>query len=730
MNFISKSLTRQLTLYVGLALFTLLSLCIAFITRMVNTSFTDISKNYLISTAERYGESTAKILTMEYNIAKTLQASLERYEDIPEAERRTYINNLLKHTLELNPDLVDAYCVWKADALDSFDHLYKNYDETYDETGRLIPYWTYDGSKIECCALTDYEGSFWYEEPMKKNKGILIQPNLYEVGGTMMWVCGVAFPIHNSKGQIMGMLGVDMSLNSLSSILKEAKLYESGYLSLIAHTGLIAVTKNSKDEGQLSKDFSSKETAALFTKSAKDKTPFPINGIEDNKKITKYYKPFTVGDADEVWFLGVNVPTKEVYRSGTKIVANVVIIFHLTLIAVILLSYFIIRRVSKDLHKGELAMKNIAQGDGDLTVRMEVKNSNELGRMYTYFNETMKKLQNSISQVKNVSITMQDQSVDLSDNMNDTAAAANQITANIESVNRQIQLQGQNVMEATESMSSVKSSVENLVSDIQSQSSCVVESSSAIEEMVANIRSVTGILEKNSDTIKALETSSGSGRSSVEGTVLATDKIKQQSETLLEASNIIQNIASQTNLLAMNAAIEAAHAGDSGKGFSVVADEIRKLAEDSNEQGKTITNNLTEVLKSINEVADSTNKLQEIFSEIYGLAQQVAQQELTIMNAMQEQSEGGTQVLEAIKKINDITENVRSGGHTMQDESNAVNEKMEHLARLTDEIMASMEEMALGMENINNSINSVNDLTRKNSSNIEILGTTVDKFKV
>jgi len=80
MNFISKSLTRQLTLYVGLALFTLLSLCIAFITRMVNTSFTDISKNYLISTAERYGESTAKILTMEYNIAKTLQASLERYE--------------------------------------------------------------------------------------------------------------------------------------------------------------------------------------------------------------------------------------------------------------------------------------------------------------------------------------------------------------------------------------------------------------------------------------------------------------------------------------------------------------------------------------------------------------------------------------------------------------------------------------------------------------------------
>jgi methyl-accepting chemotaxis protein len=248
--------------------------------------------------------------------------------------------------------------------------------------------------------------------------------------------------------------------------------------------------------------------------------------------------------------------------------------------------------------------------------------------------------------------------------------------------------------------------------------------------MVANIKSVTGILQKNGDTIKLLESSSENGRQSIDGTVLVTQKIKQQSETLLEASTVIQNIAEQTNLLAMNAAIEAAHAGESGKGFSVVADEIRKLAEDSNQQGKAITTNLTEVLSSINEVADSTGALQEIFSKIYSLTQQVAQQELTIMNAMQEQSEGGTQVLSAIKQINDVTVNVRAGSDSMQRENSAINEKMEHLSRLTDEITSSMEEMSLGIETINNSINSVNDLTRKNTENIETLGKAVGKFKV
>ena len=210
----------------------------------------------------------------------------------------------------------------------------------------------------------------------------------------------------------------------------------------------------------------------------------------------------------------------------------------------------------------------------------------------------------------------------------------------------------------------------------------------------------------------------------------STKKIQEQSETLLEASKVIQNIASQTNLLAMNASIEAAHAGEAGAGFAVVADEIRKLAEDSNVQGKKITKNLKVVLDSIKTVTTSTETLQSKFNQIYDITQKVAEQETTIMRAMQEQREGGGQVLGAMKQINDITVSVKNDSGVMQTSIADVNQNMADLARLTSEITASMQEMELGIENINQSINSVNDLTHANRDSIDRLDNVVEKFIV
>jgi len=728
-NFLKKTITRELTVLICGFLAVLFIIGGIVIETIINKSYRNISQDYLSSVANEYSQSTNKILSLEYSICTTLQTTMEQFEEISADKRRDFFNNVLKSTLQENKNLVDAYCVWEPDALDGLDAKYAN-TENHDETGRFIPYWTRVGSTIECTYLTDYVGGFWYENPLHSSKGILIEPNPYEIGGETVYVCGVAFPIHNKSGKPVGVVGIDMTLSSVTELLKSAEIYETGYLSLISATGIKAVDKFEEHKGQIDDEFITGEPMNLFRKASGTLKPFQYEVMEEGKKVIRRYVPMKIMDADEIWFLGVNAPVKEVTKNANKIVIFIVCAFLIMLILLILICEIVINHFAKDVKKGVAAIKNIAQGDGDLTVRMNVKNQNELNQMYGFFNETLEKIQTSIKSVKDVTEIMTSHGRELGETMSTTAASANEITSNIESVNRQVQMQGQNVLEASGSMEKIQATVADLIDRIQSQSSCVVESSSAIEQMVANIQSVTGILHKNSDTIKELEVSSESGRKNIDETVQATTKIQEQSQILLEASTVIQNIASQTNLLAMNAAIEAAHAGESGKGFSVVADEIRKLAEDSNHQGKKITLNLKQVIESINVVADSAIKLQEIFNQIYEYSQKVSQQEMTILNAMQEQSEGGTQVLTAMKEINDITIHVKEGGDAMHQETVSTAEKMDHLSRLTEEITCNMEEMSIGMESINQSINDVNDLTHKNTDNIGSLGLEVKKFKV
>lgn len=728
-KFFTKSLTRQLVLSIAASLLFYLVLCGVLITSTVKKNFDSVTTDYLSTTAEKYAESTNRILTTEYSLCTELQTILEDVRDIPVSSRREFINKLLKNTLIENESLVDAWTVWEPNALDGLDSRYRN-TENHDETGRFIPYWTRVGDLIECCALTDYEGSFWYDKPLNSDVGILINPNPYEIGGEIIYVCGVAFPIRGENGEKLGVVGLDMSLTTLSEMLKSAKVFDTGYLSLISADGFKAVDYKPELEGQIDAEFKSGDTGSMFSKAKNDLKPFGYKIEQNDKQYIRHWVPLKVMKAKETWFLGVNVPLREVREGTIKVVRFIIFCFTIALLIMIGVSYVIIKRVTKELGKGEVAMKNIAQGDGDLTVRMDVKNDNELGKMFKYFNQTIEKIQSSIKIVHDSAANLQAQSITLTENISDTASAANEITSNIESVNRQIKQQEGSVREANNSVNCITNDVDSLIESINKQTTSVSQSSSAIEEMVANIRSVTDILNKNSTTIKSLEKSSEEGRVNIEDTVSATLKIKEQSEILLEASNVIQNIAEQTNLLAMNAAIEAAHAGEAGKGFSVVADEIRKLAEDSNTQGKNITENLQEVLSSIEAVSESAISMQNIFNEIYSLTQQVAQQELTILSAMQEQSEGGSQVLAAIKEINDITVSVNEGGANMQSETKAVNEHMNGLLRLTEEITASMEEMSIGMESINKAINKVNDLTHKNSENIDELGTVVSKFKV
>ncbi len=567
----------------------------------------------------------------------------------------------------------------------------------------------------------------WYKEAVSNNGKIGFSDAYVASDGTKSIIASKSY--NDNYGNLHGVIAMDINLDRLTEILS-TKNSESAKESYIVtdKTGTVIINQfapekefvNIKDLGiDAIKNYSGGE---LETKNAN------INGQK--------YDIIAFSSSNE--FVPLNyiviIPRKYIRSFVLNVLSTLMICTIIAIAIGIVTLYILIVQVGKPLTKITEMLKSISEEEeGDLSARIEITGGFGKGDavlMARYFNKTLEKIQTSIIKVKSESENMQKLGTVLSDNMNETAAAANQITSNINSVTHEVQMQSDNVKSADSSVQEINKNVENLINNIESQSSCVVESSSAIEEMVANIRSVTKILETNGNTISSLEKSSEEGKTSIATSVTATEKIREQSKILLDASNVIQNIASQTNLLAMNAAIEAAHAGESGKGFSVVADEIRKLAEDSNTQGKKITENLKDVLETIEDIGKSSASLQAKFNEIYDLTQKVSEQELTIMHAMQEQSEGGGQVLEAMKEINDITVNVKTGGSQMQSATTSVNNEMSSLIRITNEITASMNEMEQGINNINKSINEVNDLTHQNSQSIENLNDVVRTFKV
>src|SRR5215510_6940703 len=248
--------------------------------------------------------------------------------------------------------------------------------------------------------------------------------------------------------------------------------------------------------------------------------------------------------------------------------------------------------------------------------------------------------------------------------------------------------------------------------------------------MLANIQSVTQTLVKNKDNVEELLQASEVGRSGLQDVAGDIQEIARESEGLLEINSVMENIASQTNLLSMNAAIEAAHAGEAGKGFAVVADEIRKLAESSSEQSKTIGSVLKKIKGSIDKITSSTENVLKKFEAIDTSVTTVAVQEDNIRNAMEEQGVGSRQILDGVGGVNEITRLVRNDASQMLTGSKEVIKESKDLEKVTQEIASGINEMASGAHEINAAVTQVNEISIKNREGIGALIKEVSRFKV
>jgi methyl-accepting chemotaxis protein len=668
------------------------------------------------------------------DMARTLSQLMTRYDEIDRNDRRPLFNMMLRSLLEENPEITAVSTTWEPNVLDGRDAEFADTRGT-DGSGRFIPYWFRSGTGIDVEPLVDYEvpgKGDYYLLPKKNGTEILVEPYEYMIGGRKVLLTTAAAPIKRG-GRFAGTVNIDITLDDIQKRLEQIKPYEGTVAFVYSNSGLVAghfdPERLGKPMAETENDVAGPYLADLREAVRKGEAFSFSNYVPRFKKSMFFVNvPLHMGRTMSSWSLMLGIPSDVISAPIYRMLIAGIVIAVLMILLISGGALLLSKSISNPLKRMLAVLGDI--GEGDLTKRLEAHGKDEIGDMTRSFNGTLDKIRTLIVMIREQAQSLSKTGTELSANMTETAAAVNEITANIRGVKGRVINQSAGVTETNATMEQITAHIDKLNSHIEEQTISVSQSSSAIEQMLANIRSVTQTLVKNADNVTALAGASEIGRSGLQEVAADIQEIARESEGLLEINAVMENIASQTNLLSMNAAIEAAHAGEAGKGFAVVADEIRKLAENSGEQSKTISLVLKKIKDSIDKITFSTNEVLNKFEAIDSGVRIVSDQEENIRNAMEEQNTGSRQILEAIGRLNDISKMVKVGSMEMLEGSKEVIQESKNLEALTQEIANGMNEMASGADEINVAVNKVNTISGENRESIDTLVKEVSKFKV
>ena len=374
------------------------------------------------------------------------------------------------------------------------------------------------------------------------------------------------------------------------------------------------------------------------------------------------------------------------------------------------------------------ALDEIAAGEGDLRVKLEVSSKDEIGMVAEHFNVFISSLHNIISTVKKSVVSLSVTSRGLTSSMTTAQGALDKITGAISMVQGQMNTQSSAVSDVSNTIQDIGSKVSSLNNIIEEQTSSVNDSVSSVEQMLANIQSVTDALARSTTQFENLSRVSEIGFQKIADVQSKVMDISGKSRSMSEANAVIDNIAAQTNLLAMNAAIEAAHAGEAGRGFAVVAGEIRKLAESSSAQSKSISAALKELVASITDVVDTSQTLSKAFEDVRNAIAVLADELRIVQNVMDQQSAGNRRVHSSFETIHRLNNEVRTSAAQMASGSQSILAKTADLVAITNEINDSMSKMTSSAEEIGEAVGNVVSLSKTTEQGVQTVKAQIGRF--
>ena len=689
-----------------------------------------VAINYTLNKARHLGGQFESFLESRFSALEASAAVMGRFESVPADARRSFLDGAVRGMAGAAGEA--AWVIWNRDALDGPDAARIGAPGT-DGNGRFVAAYARTAAGGSAASLMQgFEAEGFYLQPLVTGRRALANPAYRLLAGERRSVVTFSVPVRNPAGVTVAVAGLDIPLAQMNERGQDIEIIYDGTFAAVFSADGAAISHPAA--GNLGRNLRETERALLgqhlvaFADAVgagqERRFDFNLGGAFFRFHLVP------VGAGGSAWVYSLALPMNKVGADAFAMVFFALKLCGMTIVMVLLASFFVSRGISRPIARMATVLRDISSGGGDLTVRLPEGGSSEIADASHYFNQTIGKIRELIVTIKKRADALAGIGDELYGNMTNTALAMNQIAANIQNIKDKVINQGTSVAETYATMEQITSNINRLGDHVERQGGAVVQSSAAVEQMLASIQSVTVTLGKNAKNVEDLRESSQSSSSSLQDVVDDIQAIARESQGLLEINDLMEEIASQTNLLSMNAAIEAAHAGDAGKGFAVVAEEIRKLAESSGEQSKAIGGMLRKIKESIDTISVSTDKVLKKFEAIDSGVRRVAEQEQDIRRAMDEQAQGSKQVLSASALVSEITQEVKGGSLRMSEGSKEVLLESKKLEGAAQEITNGINEMAAGTDQVNRAVNNVNDLSNKNQENIASLVQALSQFKV